>query len=423
MTANDNYAHADLSHRVPLQAAAFRSRGSLLGNTAATRGAKGVLLRYGLAIALVLLALGLTLALKEFVVGRPNVFLFFAAIVATAWLAGPGPSVLAALLAVPGSLYFYRDGVEALLFAPEGATVLMYCTICALAGTVLSHRQRRADQSLRNTHQELAAKASELQRTNDALVAQIAERERTERALREAQSELTRVAKLTTMGELAASMAHELNQPLAAVVTSAGSCVRWLEGDTPNLPFARRAAARIVRDGNRASEVVGRIRAAVSKAPPERTVVDINGTIEDVLSLIQPELEKHAIEPELCLAENLADVVGDRVQLQQVFVNLAMNAIEAMSEVAGRPRRLTIVTESRSKLVLISVRDTGEGLKLDDVHRLFDPFVTTKPLGMGLGLSICRSIVEAHGGTLHASPATPHGAVFQITLPTEQGTL
>jgi C4-dicarboxylate-specific signal transduction histidine kinase len=388
--------------------------------TARKHRVASVLLRYGLAVLTVLLALGLTLALSQFV-ARPNVFLFFVAIVAVAWLSGPGPSVLAALISVPGCLYFYRDGIEALIFAPEGGAVLTYCMICALAGSILSHRQRRADQILQTAHQELAAKASELQRANNALVAQIAEREQTERALRDAQSELTRVAKLTTMGELAASMAHELNQPLAAVVTSAGSCVRWLEGDDPNLEFARRAAARIVRDGNRASEVVGRIRAAVGKTPPETSDLDVNATIENVLSLIQPDLEKDGVQPELRLAKNLPHVVGDRVQLQQVFVNLAMNAIEAMSEVAWRPRRLTIETESRTNSVLITVRDTGDGLKTDNVDRLFDPFVTTKPLGMGLGLSICRSIIEAHGGTLRASPAMPHGATFQVILPAAGG--
>lgn len=380
-----------------------------------------VLLRYALAVGLVVLAFGLTLALKEFVVGRPNVFLFFAAIVATAWLAGPGPSVLAALLSVPGSLYFYRDGIDALLFAPEGGIVLMYCMICAFAGSVLSHRQQRADQILQKTHQELGAKASELQRANDALVAQIAERERTEGALRETQAELAHVAKLTTMGELAASVAHELNQPLTAVTTSASSCLRWLEGESPNLELARRAAARIVRDGNRASEVVARIRAAIRKAPPEKLLLSVNTTVQDVVSLLQPELERNGVQPELRLATTIPKVVGDRVQLQQVFLNLAMNAIEAMSEVADRPRRLTIKTELAGKSVLITVRDTGEGLKEGEIDRLFDPFVTTKPLGMGLGLSICRSIIEAHGGTLRAQPAAPHGAEFQVSLPAAQG--
>ena len=244
-----------------------------------------------------------------------------------------------------------------------------------------------------------------------------AERSRAEHALREAQAELAHVTRVMTMGELAASIAHEINQPLAAVVTNANACLRWLTGPTPNLDEARAAVARIARDGNRASDVIGRIRALVKKSATEQAHLDINEVIQEVLGLIQTEIRKNEVVLRRKLAPDLPRILGDRVQLQQVILNLMMNGIEAMSAVTDRSRDLLIRScRYESDKVLIAVQDSGTGLETESLDHLFTAFFTTKPKGMGMGLAISRSIIEAHGGKLWASPNDGPGATFQFTL-------
>ena len=244
-----------------------------------------------------------------------------------------------------------------------------------------------------------------------------AERSRAEHALREAQAELAHVTRVMTMGELAASIAHEINQPLAAVVTNANACLRWLTGPTPNLDEAQAAVARIARDGNRASDVIGRIRALVKKSGTEQVRLDINEVIQEVVGLIQSEIQKNGVALRMELAADLPRVVGDRVQLQQVILNLMMNGIEAISTVADRSRDLLIRScRYESDKVLIAVQDSGTGLETESLDHLFTAFFTTKPKGMGMGLAISRSIIEAHGGKLWASPNDGPGATFQFTL-------
>ena len=244
-----------------------------------------------------------------------------------------------------------------------------------------------------------------------------AERSRAEHALREAQAELAHVTRVMTMGELAASIAHEINQPLAAVVTNANACLRWLTGPIPNLDEARAAVARIARDGNRASDVIGRIRALVKKSATEQAHLDINEVIQEVLGLIQTEIRKNEVVLRRKLAPDLPRILGDRVQLQQVILNLMMNGIEAMSAVTDRSRDLLIRScRYESDKVLIAVQDSGTGLETESLDHLFTAFFTTKPKGMGMGLAISRSIIEAHGGKLWASPNDGPGATFQFTL-------
>ena len=244
-----------------------------------------------------------------------------------------------------------------------------------------------------------------------------AERSRAEHALREAQAELAHVTRVMTMGELAASIAHEINQPLAAVVTNANACLRWLTGPTPNLDEAQAAVARIARDGNRASDVIGRIRALVKKSATEQAHLDINEVIQEVLGLIQTEIRKNEVVLRMKLAPDLPRILGDRVQLQQVILNLMMNGIEAMSAVTDRSRDLLIRScRYESDKVLIAVQDSGTGLETESLDHLFTAFFTTKPKGMGMGLAISRSIIEAHGGKLWASPNDGPGATFQFTL-------
>jgi PAS domain S-box-containing protein len=246
----------------------------------------------------------------------------------------------------------------------------------------------------------------------------VSERKRSEDALRDAQADLVHVARLTTMGELVASIAHEVNQPLMAIVTNAETCLRWLGREVPDLGEARNAAERIVKNGHRAGEVIRSIRALARKSPSEMVELGINGVIENILELTRAELIKHEILVETDLPEGLETIMGDRVQLQQVILNLIMNGIEAMGDVKHQRRVLRVKTGlDEDGDVLVMVEDSGMGLDPTMIERIFDPLFTTKREGLGLGLSISRSIVEAHGGRLWASPRLPHGTVFQFTLP------
>jgi PAS domain S-box-containing protein len=242
-----------------------------------------------------------------------------------------------------------------------------------------------------------------------------------EQALREAQAELAHVTRVTTLGELTASIAHEVNQPLAAVVANAEACLRWLGRDIPDLAAARRSAEWVINDGIRASEVVRRVRALARKADLEKVPLDVNDLVEEVIVLVQRELASHLVSLRTELAPALPNILGDRVQLQQVIINLVMNGIEAMQPVTDRPRELVIRSrQEETQGVLLSVTDCGVGISAENANRLFNAFFTTKSSGLGMGLSICRSIVEAHGGRLSASGNEGRGATFQFVLPLHQ---
>jgi C4-dicarboxylate-specific signal transduction histidine kinase len=261
-----------------------------------------------------------------------------------------------------------------------------------------------------------------------ALARDISERKRAEQTLREkdhalemARTELARVSRLTTLGELTASIAHEVNQPIGAMVTNAGACARWLAAKPPDMAEARSALANIAADGKRAGEVIARIRALTRRQAPRMELLDVNRKVLEVVALAEHEMKTHGIVLRTELAPALPGVAGDRVQLQQVLLNLIVNAIEAMSGVHGQPRELTIVTAARQPGgVVVEVRDSGPGLGAERVERVFEPFYTTKAQGIGIGLSISRSIVEAHGGRLWATSNQPHGAVFRFSLPVAQ---
>jgi two-component system, LuxR family, sensor kinase FixL len=248
----------------------------------------------------------------------------------------------------------------------------------------------------------------------------ITERKRTQEFLQQAQSDLARVNRVMVVGEMAASIAHEVNQPLTGIVAHAGTGLRWLAASPPDLEEARHALEFILRDGHRAAGIIARIRALVEKVPPRRERLDINTAILEVIALSNPELQRNQVELKSQLASGLPPVPADRVQLQQVILNLIVNASEAMSEEDNLPRKLLVasgVTDANE--VFVEVRDSGPGFGAADQRRIFDSFYTTKSEGMGMGLSISRSIVEAHGGRLWATPNQPHGAVFRFTLPVE----
>ncbi|WP_213285898.1 ATP-binding protein [Bradyrhizobium sp. sGM-13] len=249
----------------------------------------------------------------------------------------------------------------------------------------------------------------------------ITERRRAEEALRAMQAELAHANRVTTMGQLTASIAHEVNQPIAATVTNAGAALRWLSAQPPNLGEVRDSLRRIVEDGKRAGNVINGIRALINKVPPRNDRFDLNEAILEMVVLTRSEVLKHGILLQTDLAPGLPMVKGDRTQLQQVILNLILNAIEAMDGVDQRAGALRISSEREvAGGVLVTVRDSGPGLDPADVERVFQAFYTTKAKGMGMGLAICRSMVEAHGGRMWASANEPRGAVFQFSLPLEQ---
>jgi signal transduction histidine kinase len=244
---------------------------------------------------------------------------------------------------------------------------------------------------------------------------------RRERQLRELQTALAHVHRVTTMGQLAASIAHELKQPLAAMMISGNASLRWLTKDPPELDEVRQSVELMIREGNRAAAVIERIHGLVKKSAPRTDAVDINDAISEVISLIHSEATKDSVVIKTQFKKNMARIRGDRVQLQQVILNLIVNAIEAMNNVSQGSRELDISTtkETNSEHVMVAVRDTGPGLKPEDFNRIFEPFYTTKSNGMGMGLSICRYIIEEHGGRLWATRKNGLGAVFQFTIPLE----
>jgi PAS domain S-box-containing protein len=300
------------------------------------------------------------------------------------------------------------------------------------------HRLLMPDGSVKHVHVVLEAVCLDPEnREFVGTVMDITARKQAEEAISTAQAELAHVTRITTIGELTASIAHEINQPLAAIVTNADAGLRWLAADAPNLDETSQAIRRIIRDGKRASAVVSRMRALFKKAPTAKEPLDLNDVIQEVLTLAQSEVHRNHVSLRTRLANDLPLVMGDRIQLQQVILNLLMNAIQAMSGVAEGPRELevssevatsdsgskqeryeeSVSAEAEGSQVLIAVQDSGSGLDPQRLNRLFDAFYTTKPQGLGMGLTISRSIIEAHRGRLWAEPNVPRGAIFQFTLP------
>jgi C4-dicarboxylate-specific signal transduction histidine kinase len=326
------------------------------------------------------------------------------------------PSVFVSIIAVLCLDYFFIPPILSWRVGnPLDIVALVAFLGVAWLITRLMYLRRRAEEALEKANSELEEKVQE--RTAE-LRSEMRERQRAEEALQKSQAELAHVTRVMTLGELMASLAHEVNQPLAAVVTNAQACLRWLALETPRPDEARAAVERIVRDGNRASEVIQRIRALVKKTDPQMVALDINDVIREAISLEQREILSRQVSLRTELASALPPVLGDRVQLQQVVINLVMNALEAMAPVTDRPRNMLIRSQQEdANEVLVAVRDSGMGIDSETAERLFNAFFTTKPSGMGMGLSISRSIIVAHGGRLWVSPNADHGATFQFTLP------
>jgi C4-dicarboxylate-specific signal transduction histidine kinase len=376
--------------------------------------------RYTAPFLFVLAALFLSFALRASF-GNPTWFFFPAAVVSATWIGGRVPGWIAVIFSTLVVQYFFVPPIGSLGVNRHDLPYFALFVVCEIFASWLISWRREAEDAIRRARDELeirvAERTAELKHANDALLSQIEEQRRTEEALQTTRTALARVVRITTIGELTASIAHEVNQPLAAVVANSDACVAWLGLKDPNLSEARAAAERAIQGATRASEVIARIRSLINKAPPERTPTELNAVIQETCALAAGQAARNDVAILTDLAADLPGVVADRIQLQQVLLNLAINGLEAMSGITGRARELTIRSRvQEDSQVCVSVEDTGIGVNTETMARLFEPFFTTRAQGIGMGLPISRSIIEAHGGRLWAESTLGQGTVFRFTL-------
>ena len=377
---------------------------------------------YFVAIATVWLAVLITLCLGSAL--KHSLTFFVCAVMISSWYGGLWPGLLSALLSWLALDYYFIPPLYSLGVNPEEIPDMLAFSAAALFISWLNSDQRKVKSSLRQARDELDAKVRE--RTADLnqaylrLQSEIAERRAAQEGLLRVQNELARIARITTMGELAASIAHEVNQPLGSIVVNGDACLRWLQGTPPNIEEARQAVEAIIRDGTRASDVLVRTRKLVGPGEGLRERLDVNSVVQEVIAWTNDKVERSGVLLRLNLQQDPPLVMADRVQLQQVILNLLMNAIEAMLEVSQYSRVLSIRTEKQvSGNLLVQVADSGAGIDPKHSSRIFEPFYTTKTNGIGMGLTISRSIIEAHGGRLWVAKAEC-GSTFCFTLPVEQ---
>jgi C4-dicarboxylate-specific signal transduction histidine kinase len=356
-------------------------------------------------------ALVTALLLQRYLQTEPFASSFLCAIVFAAWFGGAGADLLAVALAVLAFVYFAAAPGYSFAVAENEIPRIVIFTIAALIVVWLSAAQRAAANSLRRARDDLQAALLKLEDFNKTL-------QREHEVLETAQAELAHVSRVATLGEMSASIAHEVNQPLSAIAANGEAGLRWLAREVPQTEEAIATLRLIISDAKRASDVVGRIRELVRKAEPEIARLDINELVDAAIALVRREMLGHQVTLELQLAPGLPLIRGDRIQLQQVIINLLINAVQAMATVEDRTRVVTVRTQKHDAHdVLIAIEDAGIGTSPEFLDRLFNPFYTTKPHGMGLGLSICRSIVEAHGGRIWACRNAGPGMTFKFTIP------
>jgi C4-dicarboxylate-specific signal transduction histidine kinase len=377
-------------------------------------------LRYALVFLTVGAALFITIALHPTLFPTP---LFFAAIVVSTWYGGVGPGILAVLLATFTVDFYFVPPFHIVKAGVTDVPYLAQFALPALLSSWFVKKRKDAEAALRDARDQLEVKVqqrtAELRQANEQLQAEMAERKRAEEAFHAIQANLAHLSRVMTMSELTTSIAHEVNQPLAAVVTNGDACRRWLSLSPPNVERARHSAAQIIQEATRASAVIKRVRDLSRKAIAQPENLDINQVIDEVLGLLASELAQNRVQISTDFGSVLPTIIGDRVQLQQVVLNLIVNAIEALKPVQDRARRIRVSSRVNApRAVEVSVRDNGVGMKASELEHLFEAFFTTKPRGLGMGLSISRTIIESHGGRLWAEANPEFGAAFHFELPT-----
>jgi C4-dicarboxylate-specific signal transduction histidine kinase len=381
-----------------------------------------VLFKYGIAILVVTSALLITRSLQSTMFPTP---LFFAAIVISTWFGGTGPGLVAVVFATLALDFYFVSPVRGFAIRTADLPYMAQFVLPALLSFWFTKKRKEAEAALKEARDQLDVKVqqrtAQLRQANELLQSEIAERKHAEEAVHKAQADMAHLTRVMTMSELATSIAHEVNQPLAAIVTNGSAGMRWLRAEPPNLERARDSITRIINEGNRASEVIKRIRTLSKKAPLQNSVLGINEVIQEVLALVGTEPVRNRVALTCELKQGLPRVFGDRVQLQQVMLNLIMNGIEAMAGITDRSRELHVKSETwEAGQIVVSVRDSGTGLDTQALDHVFEAFFTTKAEGVGIGLSISRTIVEAHGGRLWATANSGPGATFQFTLPSAE---
>jgi signal transduction histidine kinase len=354
---------------------------------------------YSIALLCVLAAFVATMLLQRFF-PYPFLLLFFGAVMASGWFGGTFPGLAAVILSTLLVDYFFVPPFHSFEISPPAVAYFAAFVACALVASWVGASNRKSVAALKHGLDQLEVRVSE--RTAE---------------LMKTQAELAHLSQVLSMGELTASIAHEISQPLTAVVTHGHACVEWLSANPPNLEKTRQTIERIIQDGTRAGAVLSRIRALFKKEAPAKDWFDMNEVIHELTVFLRDEAVRRRISIRTDLVPGLPKVRADRVQLQQVVLNLMMNGMDAVAGVTGRPKELLLSAREQDAELLVRVEDSGIGLDAETSEKIFNPFFTTKPHGIGMGLSISRSIIEAHEGHLWAVPRPSGGAIFQFTLP------
>jgi C4-dicarboxylate-specific signal transduction histidine kinase len=367
-----------------------------------TADLRSVSIRYGTAALLATVALLASLGIQHlFAFPYPFLFLFFGAVMVSAWIGGMGAGLFAVLLSTLLVDYFFVPPFYSWQISATAETYFVSFVVCALVASWISSAKKRNEEALQQARDQLEIKVSERSA-----------------ALMQTQAELAHLSRALSMGELTASIAHEINQPLAAVVANGHACLQWLSGTVPNLEKARQSTQRIIQDGTRAGDVLGQIRALFRKEQPTKQWLDLNNLLEELVGFLRHEAASRHVSIRMDLAKPMPLVKADRVQLQQVVLNLIMNAMDAMSDTKRLEKEIVIrLRKNSSDEALVAVEDCGTGIKPEIASKIFDPFFTTKPQGIGMGLPISRSIIESHEGKLWMSASPTGGALFQFALP------
>ena len=360
---------------------------------------RSLIRRFGIVLFFVVAAFVPTLLLQH-LFPYPFLFLFFGAVMASAWFGGTAAGLFAVLLSTLLVEYFFVPPFYSFSISATAEAYFAAFVACALAASWVSSAKKKSEGALKEALDQLEVRVSE--RTAE---------------LMKTQTELAHLSQVLSMGELTASIAHEINQPLTAVVTHGHACFEWLSANPPNLEKAQQTVQRIIQDGTRAGAVLSRIRALFKKEAPAKDWLDINEVIHELTTFLRDDAMRRRIAIRTDLVPGLAKVKADRVQLQQVVLNLMMNGMDAMAETSDRAKELLITARGDESEIVVRVEDSGTGLDPEAADKIFNPFFTTKPHGIGMGLSISRSIIEAHEGRLWASTRPCGGAIFQFAIP------